>query len=108
MSSEGGEDLSWFWRGWYMNNWKFDMAIDKIAGSQVTISNRGQLVLPATVEAKFQDGTTVRIKVPVEAWLSKGSFVWNIEGGKQVVSATVDPDHVLPDDDRGNNEMKSD
>ncbi len=108
MESEGGEDLSWFWRGWYMNNWTFDMAIDKIAGSQVTISNRGQLVLPATVEAKFQDGTSVRIKVPVEAWLSKGSFVWNVEGGKQVVSAMVDPDHVLPDDDRGNNEMKSD
>lgn len=64
--------------------------------------------MPATVEAKFQDGTSVRIKVPVEAWLSKGSFVWNVEGGKQVVSAMVDPDHVLPDDDRGNNEMKSD
>jgi hypothetical protein len=107
MESEGGEDLSWFWRGWYMNNWKFDMAIDKIAGAQVTISNRGQLVLPATVEAKFQDGTSTRIRVPVEAWLSKGSFVWNVEAGKQVVSATVDPDHVLPDDDRGNNEMKA-
>ncbi len=22
MESEGGEDLSWFWRGWYMNNWQ--------------------------------------------------------------------------------------
>ncbi len=107
MESEGGEDLSWFWRGWYMNNWTFDMAIDKIAGSEVTISNRGQLVLPATVEAKLQDGTSARIKVPVETWLSKGSFVWNVEGRKQVVSATVDPDHFLPDDDRGNNEVKS-
>ena len=22
LESEGGEDLSWFWRGWYLNNWE--------------------------------------------------------------------------------------
>ncbi len=103
MDSEGGEDLSWFWRGWYLENWKFDMSVDKIDGSLVTISNRGQLVLPATVEAKFRDGTSVRVTVPVETWLSKGSFVWNVEGGKPVASVVIDPDHVLPDDDRTNN-----
>jgi hypothetical protein len=27
MESEGGEDLSWFWRGWYMNNWTLDLAV---------------------------------------------------------------------------------
>ena len=106
MESEGGEDLSWFWRGWYMNNWVFDMAVDKVARSQVTISNRGQLVLPATVEAKFRDGTSVRVKVPVETWLSNGTFVWNVEGGKPIASVVIDPDHVLPDDDRSNNEKK--
>ena len=108
MESEGGEDLSWFWRGWYLNNWTFDMAVDKIAGSQVTISNRGKLVLPATVEAKFQDGTSVRVRMPVETWLSKSSTVWNVEGGKPIASVVVDPDHVLPDSDRSNNEKKAD
>jgi hypothetical protein len=106
MESEGGEDLSWFWRGWYLNNWTFDMAVDKISGSEVTISNRGQLVLPVTVEAKFRDGTSTRVKLPVETWLSKGSFVWNVEGGKPIASVVIDPDHVLPDDDRTNNEKK--
>src|SRR6476619_2565693 len=28
MESGGGEDLGWFWRGWYMNNWKFDLEVD--------------------------------------------------------------------------------
>jgi hypothetical protein len=104
MENEGGEDLGWFWRGWYMNNWKFDMSVDKIAGAQVTISNRGQLVLPATVEAKFKDGTSTRIKLPVETWLSKGELVWTVPGGKAIESVVVDPDHVLPDDDRSNNQ----
>jgi hypothetical protein len=22
IESEAGEDLSWFWRGWYLNNWE--------------------------------------------------------------------------------------
>jgi len=104
MESEGGENLSWFWRGWYMNNWTFDMAVDKIEGSQVTIGNRGKLVLPATVEAKFNDGTSVRVRLPVETWLSKSPAIWNVPGGKPIASVVIDPDHMLPDDDRGNNE----
>jgi hypothetical protein len=50
MSSEGGEDLGWFWRGWYMNNWRFDMAVTGIEGDHITVANKGQLVFPATVE----------------------------------------------------------
>jgi aminopeptidase N len=103
MESEGGEDLGWFWRGWYMNNWKYDVAVDKIDGAQVTISNRGQLVLPTTVEVKLKNGTTTRLKLPVETWLSKGTYVWTSEGKEPVASVVVDPDHVLPDDDRSNN-----
>ena len=34
MQSEGGEDLGWFWRGWYLNNWKYDVAVDKIDGAR--------------------------------------------------------------------------
>jgi hypothetical protein len=101
MSSEGGEDLNWFWRGWYMNNWRFDMAVTGIEDNRITLVNKGQLVLPATVEVQYVDGTKTRIRVPVETWQSKGEFTWM--GDKPVANATVDPDHVLPDDDRTNN-----
>jgi aminopeptidase N len=101
IQSEGGEDLGWFWRGWYMNNRRFDMAVSSIEGNHVTLVNKGQLVLPVTVEVRYTDGATTRFRVPVEAWESKSEMVWM--GEKPVASATVDPDHVLPDDDRGNN-----
>ena len=101
MQSEGGEDLSWFWRGWYFNNWRFDIAATDIDGDRVTLVNKGQLVLPATVEVKFTDGTTTRFRVPVETWESKAEAVWG--GSKPIASVTVDPDHMLPDDDRTNN-----
>ena len=103
MESEGGEELGWFWQGWYMNNWSFDLAVSKIEGDEVTFVNKGQLVLPATVEVRYRDGSTTRFRLPVETWESKGEVVWT--GDKPVLSATVDPDHVLPDNDRANNAM---
>jgi Peptidase family M1 domain len=107
MQSESGEDLGWFWRGWYLNNWKYDVAADKIDGSTVTLSNRGQLVLPTTVEATFTDGTKARVKLPAETWMSKSTYVWTPDSKKTVAAVVVDPDHVLPDDDRGNNSVKA-
>jgi len=104
IASEGGEDLSWFWRGWYMNHWTFDMAVDKVEGAQATLTNRGALVLPATVEAKFRDGTSARVRVPVETWLNKTTATWTVPGDKPIASVTIDPDRVLPDNDRSNNQ----
>jgi hypothetical protein len=104
MNSEGGEELDWFWRGWYMNQWHMDLAVEKIAGNTVTIANNGQLVLPATVEVKYTDGTSARWKLPVETWESKGTMSWT--GEKPIASVVVDPDKVLPDDDRSNNSME--
>ena len=106
MESESGEDLSWFWRGWYLNNWKYDVAVDKVDGSVVTISNRGQLVLPTPVEVRFKNGEKVRVTLPVETWLSKGTLEWKLENKTPIAEVVVDPDHVLPDDDRSNNTKK--
>jgi Peptidase family M1 domain len=103
MSSEGGEDLSWFWRGWYMNNWRFDLAVTGIQEKTVTIANKGQLVLPATVEVQYTDGSKTRFRLPVESWESKGELTW--VGDKPVASVAVDPDHVLPDDHRDDNTL---
>jgi hypothetical protein len=103
MSSEGGEDLDWFWRGWYMHNWRFNLAVTKIDGDKVTLVNKGQLVLPATVEVRYTNGTTTRFRLPVETWESKSEAVW--QGDEPIASVTVDPDHVLPDDDRADNSM---
>jgi Peptidase family M1 domain len=103
MASEGGEDLDWFWRGWYMHNWRFNLAVTKIDGDKVTFVNKGQLVLPATVEVRYTEGTTTRFRLPVETWESKAQTEW--QGDKPIASVKVDPDHVLPDDDRTDNEL---
>ncbi|MBS0333850.1 MAG: M1 family metallopeptidase [Proteobacteria bacterium] len=111
MESAGGEDLSYFWRGYFLNNWSHDMAVtavenDPAKGARVTVENRGQLVLPATLRVTFKDGKTRDMRIPVETWMQGGKHTYAIEGGP-VAEATVDPDHRLPDADRSNNSMQA-
>ena len=111
MESAGGEDLSWFWRGWFLNNWKHDLAVAKVAyvdgdpakGAEVTVENRDQLVLPATLRISYKTGAKKDVRLPVETWMQSGTKVVPIEGGPAIAEVTIDPDHRLPDKDRSNN-----
>ena len=113
MESEGGEDLSWFWRGWYMNNWTLDLAVqgwqytkgDFHQGVDVRIANLGKLVMPATVMVNFEDGTSEQVRLPVETWIRKAVCVLHVSSAKPVISVEVDPNHALPDENRSNNEF---
>jgi hypothetical protein len=111
MESESGEDLGWFWRGWYANNWKLDLAVTGVGyvgddfhkGAIVSIANLDKLVMPSTVRVTYADGKVVNVRVPVETWQQHTSFGVVVPGAKQVASAVIDPDHVLPDGNRDNN-----
>ncbi len=108
MESEGGEDLSWFWRGWYMNNWTLDLAVQDVrfanGEAQITIANLGRLAMPSTVEVTFLDGAKTRIELPVETWIQKSVYTIHLAG--QPIAIVIDPDHVLPDNDRNNNQWQ--
>ena len=73
MESYAGEDLSWWWRGWYAENWQLDLAVSghqafpregAAKGSLVPVEARDQLVMPATLRVIFADGTTPRHSPP--------------------------------------------
>jgi hypothetical protein len=83
------------------------VSADRIDGISVQLTNRGQLVLPTTVEATFKDGTTERVRLPVETWLSRTTFTWTPQKRAPIARVTVDPDHQLPDDDRRNNTISA-
>ena len=111
MNSNAGEDLSWFWRGWYLNNWTLDLAVtgvrykdgDAKKGSVVTIANLDRLVMPAVVEIQFADGSTRAFRLPVETWLKKKSVDLDFDSTSPVSKVVIDPDRVLPDRQRANN-----
>lgn len=111
MSSEAGEDLSWWWRGWYLNNWQLDMGIsaasyvdnDPAKGVQVTLASKQKLVMPATLRIDYTDGSHEDLRVPVEAWRQSATPKLALHTTRKVAKLTLDPEHKLPDADRGNN-----
>jgi len=111
MESAGGEDLSWFWRGYFLNNWTHDLAVTDVKyvagepsnGAQVTVQNLARLVLPATLRVTYRSGEKRDVRIPVETWMQGASHTFTLDGGGVVADATVDPDHRLPDRDRANN-----
>ncbi len=110
MDNEAGEDLSWFWRGWFLHNWSLDLAVQGVkastGGYDVTIANLDQMAMPAVLELVWKDGTKQRVALPVETWLQGGVRTLHFVSAQALVAATIDPDHVLPDEDRGNNSWK--
>jgi len=100
-----GEDLDWFWQGWFNGTETIDQSVADVSVSgdttSVTLEQEGML-MPARVRFEYADGSTRTRRIPIEAWHISDSFTTTITG-REVRSVTVDPEHQLPDVDRGNN-----
>jgi len=102
-----GRDLDWFWREWVYTTARLDQAVDsvRIAGDTtlISLSNRGQMVLPVTLELRFADGTSETRAYPIELWNLGNKATARVGTAKPVVSVEVDPKQIYPDVDRANN-----
>ncbi|MBL0179498.1 MAG: M1 family metallopeptidase [Gemmatimonadetes bacterium] len=108
MRDASGMELDWFWRDWVYTTARLDQAVDSITvrpdgGSNVHLSNRGTMTMPAELALTFSDGTTTTVRLPVEMWNLGQRFTYRVPGTKRVIRATVDPRAAMPDTDRGNN-----
>ena len=114
MENVSGEDLSYFWRGWFLNNWQIDQSIKSVKyvggdykkGSVYTIENLGQLPMPVTMEVTFTDGTTQTKTLPVDIWRRNTSWTFQLPTTKEIKSAKLNPKGNLPDANIANNTYK--
>ncbi|HUP12373.1 MAG TPA: M1 family metallopeptidase, partial [Niastella sp.] len=110
MDNEAGEDLSWFWRGWFYNNWSLDQAVQQVTiadnNATITIANLDKLVMPVVVQLTLNNGTTQRIELPVETWFQHTNYTFSVTATAGISAVTIDPDQVLPDANRHNNVFK--
>ncbi len=106
-----GEDLGWFWRSWFMNNWSLDQGVSKVKyikgdaknGAQITIENLDKMVMPVVVEIKTKSGSISRKSLPVEIWERNNEWTFKVDTKEELDSITLDPDNVLPDSNSENN-----
>jgi Peptidase family M1 domain len=111
-----GETLDWFWRGWFLEDWKIDQAVtgvdyvsstDPSQGVTITIENMEKMPMPVTIEVKESNGTTNRVKLPVEIWMHGPVWKLHYASTNKVDQVTIDPDQRYPDTNLGNNVWKA-
>ena len=111
-----GETLDWFWRGWFLNDWKIDQAVtgvspvsadDPSKGVTITVENLQKLPMPVTVDVQEANGKTTRVKLPVEVWMHGPVWKFHYASTDKVVQVTIDPDKRYPDIDPANNTWKA-
>ncbi len=117
MDDAAGRRLDWFWRGWFLENARFDQAVDSVATRQngdvqqvgVIFGNHERGVLPIRARFTFSDGSTAEMRYPAEVWstnTAKYPRTYQFTG-KKLVGIVLDPDQLLVDIDRSNNEWKA-
>lgn len=114
MEDAAGEDLGWFWKGWFFENYKLDQSVKEVSyieqnpqkGALITIENLNQWAMPATIELEDVTGKKTRVMLPVEIWQRGGSWTFRSDTQQPLRSVTIDPDHVLPDVNPANNSWK--
>jgi hypothetical protein len=115
MENVAGEDLSWFWRGWFVHNWRLDQGINSVKyvdnnpklGALITIENFEKMVMPVIMEIKTKSGKVTRLKLPVEIWQKNVDWTFKHNSTEEIESVVLDPDHVFPDSNESNNTWKS-
>jgi hypothetical protein len=114
MENVSGEDLGWFWRGWFMNKWKIDQAITSVKyangdykkGSIYKIENIGQLPMPVNMEITFTDGTKETRNLPIEIWKRNTEWTFQLPTTKEISSVKLNPKGDIPDSNPSNNTFR--
>lgn len=111
MEDAAGEDLGWFWKGWFFENYRLDQGVKAVSyieqnperGAIITIENLEQWAMPATIELEEMSGRKTRVELPVEIWQRGGSWTFKTDTQQPLRSVKIDPDNNLPDINPENN-----
>jgi len=96
-----GENLSWFWKGWFYGNANIDIEVrnvqPKFKGYLISLANEGGIPMPVLLKVTYGDGSSDMIDLPVEIW-QRGN-VWDhyLETTKSIEKVEFDPKKQLPD-----------
>lgn len=114
MDNAAGENLSWFWKGWFMENYKLDQSIVSVTyqdnksseGAIVTIANLEQMAMPVNISYETKSGTKGALKLPVEVWNNTNVWKVKLPTTEELKKVELDEEKVFPDMNFGNNIWK--
>jgi len=111
MNNATGEDLNWFWKSWFFTTGTLDQAVtgvsyvdkDPSKGALITLENLGKLIMPVPLKVVLTNGKENEMQLPVEIWQRGATWTFRYPSTGKIKEVLLDPQHVLPDIDRGNN-----
>ena len=111
MDNASGENLSWFWKAWFVENYKPDQAIVSVTyqnnkaaeGAVVTIANLQQMALPVYITYETKSGIKGNIKLPVEVWNNTNTWKVKLPTTEELKMVELDAEKVFPDINFENN-----
>jgi hypothetical protein len=114
MENAAGESLQWFWRGWFENTYRLDVAVrgvkyvgnDPTKGAIITLDNLEKMAMPVVVEIKTVSGKTERVNYTGEVWERNVTWSFRYPSTEEIESVTYNPDSTLPDYNPSNNVWK--
>ena len=114
MDNAAGESLSWFWKGWFVENYKLDQAIlsvkyekdDAANGAVVTIANVEQMAMPVNISYETKSGVKGSLKLPAEVWNNTNTWKVKLPTTEELKKVELDAEKVFPDIDFSNNVWK--
>ena len=87
-----------------LNDKEKELLSKKMLYYQVTVENKGGLIMPIIFELEFKDGNKRRIQIPAEIWKRSEQEVTKVFAcEKEVVSILLDPQLETADVDLSNN-----
>lgn len=111
MNNSTGEDLTWFWKAMFIENYKLDQAItgmnysnnDPLKGATIHIENLEKAAMPMVVELTTISGKKMNFTLPVEIWEHGYQYSLPVKSTEPIKSIVIDPGKVFPDVNRENN-----
>ncbi len=107
MENGAGENLNWFWKGWFVENENIDVGIinvaDKTGASIISFINKGGIPVPVVFKVVYEDGTEQTRTMPVEVWQRGNEWNYLVKSPKKIKTVDIDPGRFLPDIDASDN-----
>jgi hypothetical protein len=111
INNAAGEKLDWFWKSWFFSTDSLDQAITGVKidadSAYITVENKGELIMPVIAKITQTTGDTAIVKLPIEIWERGGTWTFKYVGNNPAAKVQLDPEEVLPDVNRTNNEWSA-
>jgi hypothetical protein len=107
IDNAAGENLNWFWKGWFTGNAFIDLGIKEVearkGGTLITFINSGTMPVPVVFKVTYDDNTSEIKTLPVEVWQRGNEWEYLLRSPKTVKALEIDPDKLLPDNTASDN-----